>query len=127
PNSNWRDTSIWYLKAHCGLNKVGNFMKDIGQKLKVKLLDRALTNHSGRKTAAQILQDANIPEEAIMEFTGHKSLQGLRAYKSINKDQKINTMKTLVNNSHVNFNTNAVTAQDVNMVQGQIYGEFQNQ
>ncbi|CAG8787997.1 24643_t:CDS:2 [Gigaspora margarita] len=96
-NPNWRDASIWYLKTHCGLNKVGNFMKDIGQKVKVKLLEGILANHSGRKSAAQILQDSNVLEDAIMNIAGHQSLQGVRAYKNVNKSQKINTIKTLIN------------------------------
>ncbi|CAJ0769342.1 23115_t:CDS:2 [Entrophospora sp. SA101] len=29
----------------------------------------------------EILQDANVPEDAIMGLTGHKSIQGVRAYK----------------------------------------------
>ncbi|CAG8767776.1 9084_t:CDS:2, partial [Cetraspora pellucida] len=46
--------------------------QDIGQKIKVKLLEEILTNHSERKTAAQILQNANIPENTIMNITDHK-------------------------------------------------------
>ncbi|CAG8566987.1 5021_t:CDS:2 [Cetraspora pellucida] len=149
PNPNWHDTNIWYLKAHCGLNRVGNFMRNIGQKVKIKLPDSILTNHSGRKTAAQILQDVDIPEDAIMNITGHKSSQGLHAYKTVNESQKVITMKTLINTielasntniisqesptvlteiteSQINFNTNTVTTQDINMVQGQIHSEFQN-
>ncbi|CAG8843212.1 27856_t:CDS:2, partial [Racocetra persica] len=102
--------------THCGLNKVGNFMKDIGQEVK----------------------DTNISEDTIMNITRHKSLQGVRAYKNVNESQKINMIKILINfiepnqepstvlteitRSHINFNTNTITnAQDVNMVQGQIY------
>ncbi|CAG8831525.1 23250_t:CDS:2, partial [Racocetra persica] len=66
PNPNWRNTNIWYLKTHCGLNQVGNFMRDIGQKVK----------------------DTDIPEDAIMNITGHRSSQGLRAYKTVNESQK---------------------------------------
>ncbi|CAG8444873.1 14647_t:CDS:2, partial [Gigaspora rosea] len=117
---------------------VGNFMKDIGQKIKVKLSEGILTNHT----------DADVPEDAIMNFTGHKSVQGVCAYKSVNEHQQINTIKTLIGtielsnieplrNSnkinqvsstipeitglHVNSNTNNV-AQDINIVQE----EFQN-
>ncbi|CAG8470388.1 20518_t:CDS:2 [Gigaspora rosea] len=65
PNPNWRDTSIWYTKTYCGINRDRNFMKDIKQKIKVKLPKGILTNHSGRKTAAQILQDVDISEDAL--------------------------------------------------------------
>ncbi|CAG8707920.1 25189_t:CDS:2, partial [Gigaspora rosea] len=128
PNQNWREIGIWYLKTHCGLNRVGNFMKDIGQKVKVKLPE----------------------EDAIIKITGHKSSQGVRAFKSVNGSQKINTMKTLINTIelvsninpinqesfavltkiigyHINFNTNTIAMQNINMVQGVQGGEFQNQ
>ncbi|CAG8806095.1 4248_t:CDS:2, partial [Gigaspora margarita] len=109
-----------------------------GPTIKVKLPDGALTNHSGRKTTAQILQDTNISEDAIMNVMGHKSSHGIHAYKTVNESQKINTMKTLINTielasninpinqefsavftkitgSHINFNTNTVAMQDINM------------
>ena len=72
------------IKKHCGSNRVGNFMKDIGKSVKVVLPPGLLTNHSGRKTVAQILQDANVPEDAIIGVTGHISVQGIRAYKEVN-------------------------------------------
>ncbi|RGB41989.1 hypothetical protein C1646_751450 [Rhizophagus diaphanus] len=57
------------------VNKVGNFMKDIGKSVKVDLLPGILMNHSGHKTVVQILQDADVPKDAIMGVTGHKSVQ----------------------------------------------------
>ncbi|CAG8830134.1 6318_t:CDS:2, partial [Gigaspora rosea] len=99
---------------------VGNFMKDIGQKIKVKLPEGILTNHTGRKTAAQILQDADVSEDAIMNFTGHKSVQG--PLRNSNKINQVSSTIPEITGLHVNSNTNTV-AQDINMVQG----EFQNQ
>ncbi|CAB4407950.1 unnamed protein product [Rhizophagus irregularis] len=51
---------------------------------KVDLPPGILMNHSGRKTVAQILQDADVLEDAIMGVTGHKSVQGIHAYKEVN-------------------------------------------
>ncbi|CAH1765247.1 5259_t:CDS:2 [Entrophospora sp. SA101] len=51
---------------------------------------------TGRKTVAQILQDANVPEDAIMGLTGHKSIQGVRAYKEVNEKQHLAAMDTLI-------------------------------
>ncbi|CAG8668625.1 696_t:CDS:2, partial [Scutellospora calospora] len=68
-----QDNSIWYSKTYCNLNKVENFMRDIEQKVKVKLPDRILTNYFRRKTAAQILQNANILEDTIIDIIRHKS------------------------------------------------------
>lgn len=71
-------------------------MKDIGKSVKVDLPPGLLTNHSGRKTVAQILQDANVPEDAIMGVTGHKSIQGVRVYKEVNEIQHLSAMNTLI-------------------------------
>jgi integrase len=95
-NPLWRESGIWYKKTHCGVNRVGNFMKDIGKSVKVDLPPGILTNHSGRKTVAQILQDADVPEDAIMGVTGHKSVQGIRAYKEVNEKQHLAAMNTLI-------------------------------
>ena len=95
-NQLWRETGIWYKKKHCGFNRVGNFMKDIGKSIKVDLPPGILTNHSGHKTVAQILQDANVPEDAIMGVTGHKSIQGVHAYKEVNEKQHLAAMDTLI-------------------------------
>ncbi|CAG8516200.1 13243_t:CDS:2 [Racocetra persica] len=123
-NSNWHDTDVWYFKTYCGINRVRNFIK----------------------TAAQIFQDVDVSEDTIMNIMSHKSVQGVHAYKSVNKHQQINTMKILINtieslknsnkinhissimsaefnSSHINVNTNTVSIQDINMVQE----EFQNQ
>ncbi|CAG8846409.1 32579_t:CDS:2, partial [Gigaspora margarita] len=66
---------VKYISKHPSDTSIQNFIKDIGNKVKVQLPDGILTNHSGRKTAAQILQDADIPENAIMNITRHKSAQ----------------------------------------------------
>ncbi|CAJ0830960.1 17416_t:CDS:2 [Entrophospora sp. SA101] len=44
----------------------------------------------------EILQDANVPEDAIMGLTGHKSIQGVRAYKEVNEKQHLAAMDTLI-------------------------------
>ncbi|CAG8649155.1 5875_t:CDS:2 [Funneliformis mosseae] len=77
----WHETGIWYKQTHYGSNKVENFMKDIGKSVKVELLFGLLINHSDHKTVTQILQDTNVPEDAIMGVTGYKSIQGIHAYK----------------------------------------------
>ena len=112
-NLQWRETNIWYKKSHCGSNRVGNFMKDIGKSVKVNLPSGLLTNHSGRKTAAQILQDADVPEDAIMGVTGHKSVQGIRAYKVVNEKQQLAAMKTLINTINPSGSSDSANNSDV--------------
>ncbi|RIA79132.1 hypothetical protein C1645_841452, partial [Glomus cerebriforme] len=58
------------------------------------------SGNSGRKTVAQILQDANVPEDVIMGVTGHKSVEGIRAYKEVNPSGS-SIVGNSVNNSDV--------------------------
>ncbi|CAG8538951.1 26130_t:CDS:2 [Gigaspora margarita] len=71
-------------------------MQEIGYITRINIPIKLLSNHSRHKTAAQCLQDHDIPEQAIMEPTGHKSVQGIRAYKQVNKDQQLHTLNTLI-------------------------------
>ncbi|CAG8790202.1 8542_t:CDS:2, partial [Racocetra persica] len=97
PSSDWIESGNWYKKNHVGKNKLMNFMCEIGRITQIDIPMELLTNHSGQKTAAQCLQDNNIPEQAIMQLTGHRSVQGSHAYKQVNKDQQLNTLNTLIN------------------------------
>ncbi|CAB4437873.1 unnamed protein product [Rhizophagus irregularis] len=72
-------------------------MKKIGRETQIDIPIELLSNHSGCKTATQILQDQEVPEQAIMQLTGHKSVQGVRAYKKVNENQQLNTLNTLIN------------------------------
>ncbi|CAG8612905.1 19506_t:CDS:2 [Gigaspora margarita] len=64
-------------------------MKEIGQHTKITISENLLSNHSGRKTATQILHDNEILEQTIIDITGHHSVQGVRAYKRTNELQKL--------------------------------------
>ncbi|CAG8825220.1 25999_t:CDS:2, partial [Gigaspora margarita] len=97
PNSNWLESGIWYKKNHVEKNKLINFMHEIGHITKINIPIESLTNYSGRKTAAQCLQDHNIPEQAIIQLTEHKSIQGIYAYKQVNEVQQVHTINTLIN------------------------------
>ncbi|CAG8849660.1 35169_t:CDS:1, partial [Racocetra persica] len=39
----------------------------------------------------------DILEQAIMQLKGHKSVQGICAYKQVNEDQQLHTINTLIN------------------------------
>lgn len=43
-------------------------------------LDGNFTNHSGRSTAITRMYEARVPEKAIMKRSGHRSIEGVRAY-----------------------------------------------
>ena len=46
------------------------------------------TNHSLRATAATRLFHAGVDEQLIMEWTGHRSLDGVRSYKRTSEEQQ---------------------------------------
>ncbi|CAG8604009.1 2397_t:CDS:2, partial [Acaulospora morrowiae] len=48
-------------------------------------------------SAAQHLHDLDIQEQVIMAHIGHKSVQGIRIYKKVNKEQQLNTVNALIN------------------------------
>ncbi|CAB5377561.1 unnamed protein product [Rhizophagus irregularis] len=97
PNPSWLENGIWYKTSHIGKNRLNKFMQNIGRETQIDIPIKLLSNHSGCKTATQVLQDEEIPEQAIMQLTGHKSVQEVQAYKTINEEQQLNTLKTLIN------------------------------
>ncbi|CAG8715574.1 5645_t:CDS:2, partial [Funneliformis mosseae] len=88
---------IWYRISHVGKNRLNKFMQNIGRETQIDISVELLSNHSGCKTTTQVLQDEEIPEQAIMQLTGHKSVQEVQTYKTINEEQQFNTLKTLIN------------------------------
>ena len=74
----------WYSCQPIGHNTLGSTVK--------RLCDKAgiggnRTNHSLRASAATRLFHGNVPEQLIMEVTGHKSTDGVRTYKKVVRDQ----------------------------------------
>ena len=53
------------------------------------------TNHFLRVTAATRLFLAGVNEQLIMKRTGHRSVDGVRKYKQISKEQNENSSKIL--------------------------------
>ena len=45
------------------------------------------TNHSGRKTLVQKLQDSGVPPNQIIQITGHKNVQSVNNYSSLREKQ----------------------------------------
>ena len=69
---------IWYFKKAAGREKLGNVVKNIMKKAGFK---GHFTNHSLRRSCATRLYDAGVPEQVIQETTGHRSSDGIKAYK----------------------------------------------
>ena len=60
----------WFKAQPMGVNKLNNTMKDMTQVAGIS----GKTNHSGRKTSVQKLQDSGVPPNQIIQITGHKNL-----------------------------------------------------
>ncbi|ESO99525.1 hypothetical protein LOTGIDRAFT_158614 [Lottia gigantea] len=75
----------WYRKQSMGHNAI---QKVIPELLKVAGVSEYKTNHSLRVTTATSLFNSGVPEQLIMERTGHRSVEGIRTYKRTSDDMK---------------------------------------
>ena len=82
---------IWYYKKAAGRETLGNVVKKIMKKAQ---FDGHYTNHSLRRSCATRLYDSGVPE-LIQETTGHRSSDGVRAYKRTSSALKREASKIL--------------------------------
>ena len=73
----------WFKAQPMGVNKLNNIMKDMTQAAGIL----GKTNHTGRKTLAQKLQDSGVPPNQIIQITGLKNLQSVNNYSSLREKQ----------------------------------------
>ncbi|CAG2232883.1 unnamed protein product [Mytilus edulis] len=69
---------IKFGEQSVGVNKLSNIMKTMCAEAGI---DRYFTNHSGKRTCATALYQAGVPEQEIMNRTGHRSVESVRKYK----------------------------------------------
>ena len=77
--------NCWFKKAAIGHNKLADIVPQLMSSANIK---RYFTNHSLCATAVTRLYEAEIDEATIMERTGHRSTDGVRAYKRKNTKLK---------------------------------------
>ena len=70
--------SIKFAEQSVGVNKLSNIMKTMCAEAGI---DGYFTNHSGKRTCATTLYQAGVPEQEIMNRTGHRSVESVRKYK----------------------------------------------
>ena len=58
-------------------------------------LTTKFTNHSGRKTMMQTLVNQNFPPTDIIQLSGHKNLQSVTHYSTVNESQQMEMSRTL--------------------------------
>ena len=101
----------WFKAQPMGVNKLNNIMKDMTQAAGIS----AKTNHSGRKTLVQKLQDSGIPPNQIIQITGHKNLQSVNNYSSLREKQMESISRVLSSTTKAATNVaqteNNLTAQ----------------
>ena len=78
PKGNWKyGAIIWFENRAIGWNTLSKRFKEM---CKDAGLVENYSNHSGRVTAVTRLNDAGVPEKAIMKRSGHRSIEGVRTY-----------------------------------------------
>lgn len=75
----------WYSTKPLGHNTIS---KTISRLCSAAGILGYKTNHSLRATAATRLYQSGIDEQLVMERTGHRSLEGVRAYKRTSEEQR---------------------------------------
>ena len=73
----------WFKAQPMGVKKLNNVMKEMTQAAGIS----GETNHSGRKTLVQKLQDRGVPPNQIIQITGHKNVQSVNNYSSLREEQ----------------------------------------
>ena len=73
----------WFKAQPMGVNKLTSILKDMCE---VGGIPRK-TNHAGRKTLVQKLQDNDVPPNQIIQITGHKNLQSINNYSGLRERQ----------------------------------------
>ena len=76
---------IWYYKKAAGRETLGNVVKNI---MKNAGFEGYFTNHSLHRSCATRLYNAGFPEQVIQETTGHRSSDGIKAYKCTSSSLK---------------------------------------
>ena len=90
PNTNEK----WFKAQPIGVNRLASLMSSMSKRAGI----RYLTNHSARKHLVQKLSDGGIPATHIMQISGHKNVNSINNYSSININQQKEISKIISNN-----------------------------
>ena len=100
--------NIWYYKKAAGRETLANVVKKVMGKAG---FDGHFTNHSLRRNCVTNLYDNGVPEQVIQETTGHRSVEGVRAYKRTSSAMKrkisaiLNQSQSSLGSDHERRNT----------------------
>ena len=88
----------WFKAQPMGVNKLNGILKDTCEAGEIP----RKTNHAGRKTLVQKLQDNDVPPNQIVQITGHKNLQSINNYSSLRERQMENISNILSSTASTN-------------------------
>lgn len=75
PLQMFAESNCWYSRKPRGKHTLNNMVKTMCSEAGI---EGHFTNHNLKATGATQLFERNIPEKVIQEFTGHRSVKGLR-------------------------------------------------
>ena len=99
-----------------GEKKLRTYFRVICKSTDIQFGGRSISNHSGRKTAIQVLKELGYSDFVVMSITRHKSQKGLAAYerpKTVMQQEGINGFfraLTVVNNGERSYKGNFLNA-----------------
>ena len=93
-NPKYASSGVWYRQQPMGVNKLATIMKVMSTKYKGGLQGRK-TNHTARKTSVESLCRAEFQDSEVMQFTGHRNVSSLNAYKKPCLQQQRKMSETL--------------------------------
>ena len=89
------ETQAWFKRTAVEVNKPYAIMKTMAVKANLTNKEN-ITNHSARKTVIQKLNDNQVPALThIMQISGHKNVQSINKYSSLNSRQ-LQTISTII-------------------------------
>lgn len=100
----------WFKRQPIGVNKLGSIMKRMTTSAGI-VGEKKLTNHSARKHLVQKLSENNVPANQIMQITGHKNIQSINNYSSLNEIQHRNNSSILSNPTALQCSSGSATFQ----------------
>ena len=83
--------SKWFKSQPMEVNKLNSLMKEMTETAGISVK----TNHSGRETLVQKLQDNDVPPNQIVQITDHKNLQSINNCSSLRERQMEKISKIL--------------------------------
>ena len=95
----------WFKAKAMGVNKLNSILKGMCDAGGIP----PKTNHSGRKTLVQKLQDNDVPPNQIIQITGHKNFQSINNYSSLRERQMENISNILSSTASTNREVSEVS------------------